>query len=117
MINENEILMHGEFARLVKERANYTCEKCGSKECLRAHHIKPRIKGGQNILSNGICLCSKCHSKSHPNIKRKILIEKLPPVRVPDGTIEQIEQICKNKISPSEWIRNVILKAIKEELK
>jgi len=50
-------------------------------------------------------------------VKQRILTEQLPPARVPKGTLAQIEQICKNKISPSGWIRNVILKAIKEELK
>lgn len=49
--------------------------------------------------------------------KHRILTEQLPPVRVPAGTIEKINQICKNKISPSEWIRNVVLKAIWEGLK
>lgn len=49
--------------------------------------------------------------------KKRILTEQLPPVRVPGGTLEKINQICKNQISPSGWIRNVILKAIKEELK
>ena len=47
----------------VKARDNQTCQRCGSTNEVRAHHIIPvsqNIKEALNI-DNGITLCSKCH--------------------------------------------------------
>lgn len=51
----------------VLKRALYECEKCGSVENLHVHHIKrfadfPALR---QDLSNGICLCAKCHRELH----------------------------------------------------
>jgi len=50
-------------------------------------------------------------------VKQRILTEQLPPVRVPEGTLKKLEQICSGKMQVSEFIRNTILKVIEEELK
>lgn len=55
------------WAKMVKERAKYTCERCGSKENLEAHHEIP-VKVDQSLVNdemNGICLCHECHMKAH----------------------------------------------------
>jgi len=65
----------------VFERDNYTCQDCGKRGYLEAHHKKPFIQiiEGNNIktlkegifcdelwdLDNGITLCKKCHKKRH----------------------------------------------------
>lgn len=55
------------WSKNVKERANYTCERCGSKEKLEAHHeIAVKVDSTKaNDLDNGICLCHECHVKAH----------------------------------------------------
>jgi len=56
-----------EWANIVKARDNYTCQICGSKDNLVAHHIDPVVC--EPIMSadidNGVTLCSKCHKKVH----------------------------------------------------
>lgn len=45
-------------------RDNYTCQKCGKKDCrLEAHHITPKKLGGNDSIYNLITLCNKCHDK------------------------------------------------------
>lgn len=55
------------WAKAVLERDNYTCQRCGSTENLRAHHIFwvsecPSVAGE---LWNGVTLCETCHIKEH----------------------------------------------------
>ena len=56
-----------QWRNAVRERDNYTCQKCGATERIHAHHIKawkdyPRLRYDVN---NGISLCVKCHQKEH----------------------------------------------------
>ncbi len=48
---------------IIKERAFFTCEKCGSKlKQLNSHHIiGRRVLATRWNLENGICLCVSCH--------------------------------------------------------
>jgi len=51
---------------LIFERDNYTCQECGNKGCyISAHHIKPFATNPKLrlVMSNGVTLCRKCHSK------------------------------------------------------
>lgn len=55
------------WARRIKKAAKYTCERCGPKENLEAHHEIP-VKVDQSLVNdetNGICLCHECHMKAH----------------------------------------------------
>jgi len=56
-----------ERRRLVLERDNYECTKCGCDLDLHVHHIKPVSKFPElvNELSNLITLCSHCHYQLH----------------------------------------------------
>ena len=62
-----------EYARwknAVLERDNYTCQVCGRTDEVITHHIIPwRICKDDDDLrydvDNGICLCPKCHFKTH----------------------------------------------------
>ena len=56
-----------QWAKMVKERAKFTCERCGSTSDLEAHHEVP-VKVNPELVSdedNGICLCHECHMKAH----------------------------------------------------
>lgn len=51
-------------------RDNYTCQHCGSKKELQAHHIIPwkntkNRKWLRYDIDNGITLCRSCHLKAH----------------------------------------------------
>ena len=47
-------------------RDGYQCQKCKTKKGkLHVHHIVFRSKGGSNIPSNLITLCTSCHDKLH----------------------------------------------------
>lgn len=59
-----------EWRTAVFERDNYTCQSCGAKGRMNAHHIKswssfPELRFD---INNGITLCFDCHAKEHPHI-------------------------------------------------
>jgi len=47
------------FSKAVLERGS--CERCGSRRMLHAHHILPVSRGGRHSPENGACLCFRCH--------------------------------------------------------
>lgn len=55
------------FRRMVFERDNYTCQKCGSTDrtTLRCHHKKPvsRFPNLYYDIDNAETLCNPCHMK------------------------------------------------------
>ena len=53
------------FRAKVLWRDKYSCQKCGSKDNLHVHHIRPKSNGGTNIVNNGISLCEDCHKALH----------------------------------------------------
>ena len=65
------------------------CEGCGSIERLEAHHILPKAKFPHLIhdISNGKCLCRKCHQLLH-GVKYH-LDELLGPLTVNDEGNQQ----------------------------
>ncbi len=63
--------------RLVYERDNYTCQRCGklmknSKEAFHIHHIVPFLDSFDNSLSNLITLCKSCHSIVECNYLKRL---------------------------------------------
>jgi len=57
-----------QWSKLVKERDNYTCQKCGTtKGTLEAHHIDPVVNNPAESadIANGITLCKGCHKEAH----------------------------------------------------
>lgn len=60
-----------EWRRCVYERDGYTCQECGSKGHLEAHHIKawslyPALRFD---VANGVTLCRACHQDKHPHLR------------------------------------------------
>lgn len=62
--------MRPEWARQIKERDQYTCQRCGARlngNRAKAHHILPVwfMPEREFDLNNGICLCPECHKQIH----------------------------------------------------
>ena len=55
----------------VLERDNYTCQQCDEWTQAQPHHVHKVGQGGDDILSNMVCLCHVCHDK-YPNWKEKV---------------------------------------------
>lgn len=55
------------WRKAVFERDNYTCQQCGKKGDIHAHHIKPLAKFPDLALDvdNGLTLCVTCHESLH----------------------------------------------------
>ena len=60
----------------VRDRDNNICQKCGSRNRLHAHHIKPKAEYPDLMyeIKNGITLCCQCHAESHDGNIAKGLI-------------------------------------------
>lgn len=58
---------HRRWAKLVKTRDKFICQKCGSNKNIVAHHIKSFINNPElrSDINNGITLCFDCHWKIH----------------------------------------------------
>ena len=54
------------WKREVFKRDNFTCQMCGAKTTLEAHHIKEKVNFPEleYDVDNGICLCHDCHRKT-----------------------------------------------------
>lgn len=67
--NKRCIAGYDEWRKLVFERDNFTCQKCGSNKggTLNAHHIESYNSNRElrTTLSNGITLCKECHDDFH----------------------------------------------------
>jgi len=70
------------WALKVKERDNFTCEKCnkkGNSRTIHAHHINDyfEYEDDRLDLDNGISLCNSCHNKFHNRYKGQNATEEL----------------------------------------
>lgn len=56
-----------EWRKAVYKKDNYTCQDCGAKGYLHAHHIMPISKDPSLIfdVDNGKTVCVTCHEKIH----------------------------------------------------
>lgn len=60
----------------VKERDNYRCRLCDSKENLEFAHIIPFRETRKYIFEEGLTLCKRCHTR-FDKIKEKIVIKRV----------------------------------------
>ena len=50
----------------IKQRWDYKCAYCGSKENITLDHVLAQSKGGQDITKNIVCCCHSCNQdKGH----------------------------------------------------
>ena len=72
--------MLAKVRRAILERDNYQCQKCGSREDPRVHHITYASNGGTDDLENLTTLCLNCHTDIHQpdgwNAKRRAIARK-----------------------------------------
>jgi len=56
-----------QLRKLVLERDNWTCRKCGNKDCLHCHHIDPVANNPIESadVDNCITYCVECHKEAH----------------------------------------------------
>lgn len=66
------------WRKKVFERDNYTCQECFNRLDLVAHHKKPwrDYPKLRYVVSNGITLCRKCHSKLEMKISKNNKLNK-----------------------------------------
>lgn len=67
---KRKIIRTPEFRKWKSEvfkRDNFTCQKCGAKQNLEAHHIKEKVNYPEleYDINNGLCVCHDCHKKTH----------------------------------------------------
>ena len=53
------------IARWMREALPKKCMNCGSESQLQYHHIVPIAYGGNDVITNVVVLCSRCHSLTH----------------------------------------------------
>lgn len=64
--SENTKIVHGDVKKLKSQRRTSPktaglCPVCRKSKAISLHHIKPLLKGGQDIARNRVRLCPKCH--------------------------------------------------------
>lgn len=68
---ERQSPRYPKWRKRVFERDNYTCQGCGTKGQLNAHHVKgwAEFPESRFDVENGLTLCFDCHSDVHPHMK------------------------------------------------
>lgn len=65
------------WQRAIREKDNSTCRRCGIyQKSIHTHHIATRARRPdlKHDISNGMCLCGRCHSWVHNNIKEATVL-------------------------------------------
>lgn len=108
------------WSLLVKVRANFKCEYCGSSQTLNSHHIYSR----SNLATrwkpiNGICLCVNHHTFSSKFSAHKTPIEFTQWLESIKGVdfISSLKFEAKKRVNFDIYDRIEILEKLKEEIK
>jgi 5-methylcytosine-specific restriction endonuclease McrA len=69
--HQRNMPQYGEWRKAVYTRDDYTCQECGAKGNIVAHHVKPwaHYPELRFEVSNGITLCDDCHATKHPHMR------------------------------------------------
>lgn len=89
---QRESLAYKQWRDRVFQRDNYTCQKCGIRDYIEAHHIFG-FKENELLrleVENGVTLCRKCHFDTH-GLRLKDS-KKVPKYRLYDNPL--IECAC-----------------------
>lgn len=90
--SEYEFLSLSEWAKAVKSRDGLSCAKCGTKEQLHAHHVRPVYQGGKNTLKNGVTLCKGCHAETHSPCVRNTFEKVVYNTKLPQWLVDWLRQ-------------------------
>ena len=60
-----EIDLYEVIVARVLARDGSTCQLCGARRNLEAHHIRYRSRGGEDTEANLVTLCHACHASVH----------------------------------------------------
>ena len=99
--NQDEITNHPKWARAVKSRDGFKCQKCDSTNHLHAHHIEHRRNRPDLalVVDNGVTLCDECHADAHennPTVARAIrLLKSRKRASGPRGPVRKAEEIVE----------------------
>lgn len=65
----------------VLKRDNYLCQACLRKNRVRAgnecHHLKPKAKSGEEVMTNLETLCSDCHLEADAKAQGRALRQRI----------------------------------------
>lgn len=66
-INKRKTTEDTLWKKKIFARDNYTCQKCGQRKHLTAHHLNSYnwCEEERYSIENGICLCEDCHKNFH----------------------------------------------------
>jgi len=78
---ENKARFNGKVWKLIRklilERDNFTCQKCGKvQKNLDVHHKNPWRQSKNDDLDNLVSLCRKCHREEESKIQKIIIASK-----------------------------------------
>lgn len=97
------------FRNIVRERDNWTCQKCASVEYPQAHHVSP-VKNHplfQYLPDNGITLCVYCHADAHPEMPRNLFIANAMKAKR-DGHISAGKLAKELSVHPRTIVRRAV---------
>lgn len=77
----------------IKDRKGRICYNCGSKEDIEYHHIVPLFLGGNDVESNIVPLCHKCHKAAHCGRHMSHYADSSNSGRKPKATAEKDSKI------------------------
>jgi len=79
----NKRELQGAWAKAVKKRDGYKCQRCGAEDDLHAHHINPLSTEYDSwLIDNGITCCAECHYQ---------FFHKLPGC-----TTDELRKVCSS---------------------
>jgi len=67
LLAERNSPMYKQWREFILKKDNYTCQLCGNRKFIEAHHIMSfaLYEATRYNIENGITLCKKCHKKFH----------------------------------------------------
>lgn len=85
------------WAAAIKALCECTCQYCGTKQAIEAHHIRPKSVATEleNDIENGIALCHSCHLKAHGGSYAR----HLSPMKYKKADCEPVQEFVQRSIS------------------
>ncbi|WP_281513479.1 HNH endonuclease [Bacteroides acidifaciens] len=85
--------MRQTVSKEIKDRKGYICYNCGSREDIEYHHIVPLFLGGNDVETNIVPLCHKCHKAAHCGRHMSHYVDSSNSGRKPKATAEKDSKV------------------------